>query len=191
MTPNTGQPRASSGGIEVCGTDNRQIAGTEPVSSDSASSDSASEMGMPAVLRTCCDIALRTLIDQQVSRGSLDIFFVDRDEMTSLNNRYMDQSGPTDVLSFPLDVQAPDEAPVPSDIPVHLGDLVICPSVAKAQASEHTGSEDAEFALLTIHGVLHILGHDHASADEARVMHHHERELLTSLGYVHPIPADQ
>ncbi len=178
MTSSVAQPCISAEGIEVCGSDNRQVGDAKIASVAKAAAD----------LRTCCEIALRTLLDQQVTRGSLDLFFVDAEEMTSLNQQHMGQSGPTDVLSFPLDAPVPGQAQPNSDVPVHLGDLVICPSVAQSQAKAHTGSEEAEFALLTIHGVLHILGHDHALVEEARVMHHHERELLSSLGYVHPIP---
>ena len=183
MTSSTAQPCVSADGIEVCGTDNRHIADAKSASADRASSDSAA-----VDLQTCCEIALRTLLDRQVARGSLDIFFVGPSEMTSLNEKHMGQSGSTDVLSFPLDPPVAGEASPDTDIPIHLGDLVICPSIARSQAKTHTGSEEAEFALLTIHGVLHILGHDHAEVEEARVMHHHERELLSSLGYVHPIP---
>ncbi len=189
MTSSTVQPCVSAEGIEVCGTDNRQVAGARSTSADIASVESGSAVDAPDYLRSCCDIALRTLLDREVTRGSLDIFFVDLDEMASLNEQHMGQSGPTDVLSFPLDAPGSGDGAPDTDIPLHLGDLVICPAIARAQADDHTGSEEVEFALLTIHGVLHILGHDHANVEEARVMHHHERELLTSLGYAHPIPA--
>lgn len=98
--------------------------------------------------------------------GELTLTFVDRDEITALNEEHMGKVGPTDVLSFPLD----DD---PSDVvagPVLLGDVVICPSVAAEAAAGHAGTFDDELALLTVHGVLHILGHDHAEPDDRAVM---------------------
>ena len=91
-------------------------------------------------------------------------------------------AGPTDVLAFPIDgelVEVDDgvrpAAPWPrspaarsGDLPLLLGDVVICPSVAVAQAPSHAGTVDDELALLVVHGVLHVLGHDHADPDEMR-----------------------
>ncbi|HEY6414947.1 MAG TPA: rRNA maturation RNase YbeY, partial [Acidimicrobiales bacterium] len=62
--------------------------------------------------------------------------------------------------------------------PLLLGDVVVCPAVAERQAPEHAGSYDDELALLVVHGVLHVLGHDHAGVDEAAIMQARERELL-------------
>ena len=71
-------------------------------------------------------------------------------------------------------------------LPLHLGDVIICPAVARDQAPQHSGSEQAELSLLVIHGVLHVLGHDHAKPDEAAAMQARERHHLASLGYEHP-----
>ncbi len=96
----------------------------------------------------------------------------------------MGKDGPTDVLSFPLD----DGDPVPG-VPALLGDVVICPDVALAQYAEHAGTFDDEIALLVVHGILHVLGHDHAEPDEAEIMRARELELLTALHWHGPPPA--
>ena len=98
--------------------------------------------------------------------GELTLTFVDRDEIATLNEEHMGQVGPTDVLSFPLDDDPFDVAAGP----VLLGDVVICPSVAAEAAAGHAGTVDDELALLTVHGVLHVLGHDHAEPDDRAAM---------------------
>lgn len=115
--------------------------------------------------------------------GELTLTFVDREEMASLNSEHMGAEGPTDVLSFPLDPFG-DDGPGPSLV----GDLVICPAVAAEAAPTHAGSLDDELALLVVHGVLHIVGHDHADPDETRVMRARELELLESLHWNGPAP---
>jgi probable rRNA maturation factor len=107
-------------------------------------------------------------------RGELTLTFVERDEIAVLNRQHLGGDGPTDVLSFPLDDGADDLA----EVPTLLGDVVICPAVAAEQAADHAGSIDDELALLTVHGVLHVLGHDHAEPAEAERMRSRELELL-------------
>ena len=114
--------------------------------------------------------------------GELTLTFVDRDEIAVLNEEHMGASGPTDVLSFPLD----DES-VPG-VPTLLGDVVLSPAVAAAQAAGHAGTLDDEIALLVVHGVLHILGHDHADPDEAETMRARERDLLEQHHWNGPAP---
>lgn len=115
--------------------------------------------------------------------GELTLTFVDRDEMTALNAEHMGEPGPTDVLSFPLD---PFGADVPG--PSLIGDVVICPSVAVEYAPRHAGTLDDELALLTVHGVLHVAGHDHAEPEETNRMQAREIELLTTLHWHGPPP---
>ena len=79
------------------------------------------------------------------------------------------------MLSFPLDATTCDrrrrcDRPPPTGVPVLLGDVVVCPAVAADQAPTHAGTLDDELALLVVHGVLHVLGHDHAEPDEAALM---------------------
>lgn len=131
-------------------------------------------------------------------RAELSLLFVDEATMADLNSRHMGSTGPTDVLAFPLEDEGleqgrwPDNGtagpdrpvPVPDDMPLLLGDVVVCPSVAARQAPEHAstplhgGSLDDELALLIVHGVLHILGMDHAEPQETEAMQARERELL-------------
>lgn len=111
--------------------------------------------------------------------AELSLSFVDADTIAALNAEHLSGDGPTDVLSFPLDIDAPLDAT--SHAPRMLGDIVICPSVAEANAPEHAGTLDDELALLVVHGVLHVLGHDHAEPDEARAMKAIEADLLAQL----------
>ena len=99
------------------------------------------------------------------SDSDLSITIVDEDRMSELHVELMDLEGPTDVLSFPMDEMLPNSA---ADGPGIIGDIVLCPEFAAAQAVNH--SLDDELALLTVHGVLHCLGYDHAESEEERVM---------------------
>ena len=102
-------------------------------------------------------------------QSELSILLVDPGTMSAYHEKYLDEPGPTDVLSFPMDeLRAPaseDEPPLGL-----LGDIVLCPEVTAAQAEEHgrTAAEEADYLL--IHGLLHLLGHDHAEAAEKKVM---------------------
>ena len=115
--------------------------------------------------------------------GELTLTFVDRDEIAELNAAHLGEHGPTDVLSFPLDPFG-DDGPGPSLI----GDIVICPAIAAEAAPEHAGNLDDELALLTVHGVLHITGHDHADPEEATTMRARELELLVEHHWHGPAP---
>ena len=123
--------------------------------------------------------------------AELSLLFVDETAIAELNGRFMDSDGPTDVLAFPIDDPAvsgrwpdsgtsgPDrEDPEPDDLPLLLGDVVVCPAVARRQAPEHAGTYEDELALLVVHGVLHVLGHDHGEPEETAVMQARERALL-------------
>jgi probable rRNA maturation factor len=121
--------------------------------------------------------------------GELTLTFVDPAEIATLNAEHMGVAGPTDVLSFPLDAagaggQRRDGAP-----PVLLGDVVVCPAVAVAAAPDHGGSVDDEIALLVVHGILHVLGHDHAEPGETALMRDREIALLSELHWHGPAPA--
>ncbi len=130
--------------------------------------------------------------------GELTLTFIDVDEMSELNREHMGVDGPTDVLSFPLDAADLDaadldagdlDAPEVDAAPVLLGDVVICPSIAAVAAPDHAGTLDDELALLVVHGVLHVLGHDHAHTEEAAVMRAAELDLLERHHWGGPAPA--
>ena len=97
--------------------------------------------------------------------SDLSITLVDEDEITQLHVQWMNLPGPTDVLSFPMDELKPFSA---SDGPGIIGDIVICPQFAAKQAVSHSTAE--EISLLTVHGVLHLLGFDHVEEEEHKVM---------------------
>ena len=123
----------------------------------------------------------RTLVADVLDHEHLDgydvevhVHLVDEEAMAALNLEHMGVEGPTDVLSFPIeDPQALSQSR-PSEVPLLLGDIVLCPKVANRQAAEHTGDFDSEIALLLVHGALHLLGHDHVLPEEAAVMRAHE-----------------
>jgi probable rRNA maturation factor len=133
----------------------------------------------------------------------LSLLFVEEDDIAALNEQFLGNATPTDVLAFPIDAvdvdvmssptsghSGPDRPPPdPSDQPLLLGDVVVCPAVASRQAPEHAGSVDDEVALLVVHGILHVLGHDHAEPEEMAVMRRRELELLESLHWHGPAPA--
>ena len=150
-------------------------------------------------------LALDVLRDEGV-RGlsELSILFVGEGEMTELNEEYMGKSGSTDVLAFPIDghdvtqvvigggaTRGPDRAPIdPGDLPLLLGDVVVCPVVAQRQAPQHAGTVDDELALLVVHGILHVLGSDHAEHDEALQMRARELALLQAHHWHGAAPAN-
>lgn len=138
-----------------------------------------------------CDVARETLRSEGITEGRLDVIFVDAAPMAELNREHMGHDRPTDVLAFPLDGPAivHGSGDLAEGPPPHLGDVVICPEVARGQAGEHTGSADAELTLLVVHGVLHVLGHDHALPDETLVMQDRERANLARHGFGHPVPS--
>ena len=112
-------------------------------------------------------LAEHVLDDQDVPDAmEVSLLCVDTDEIAALNRAHMGADGPTDVLAFPLD--RADE-PALGEVAI-LGDVVLCPAVAAGQASEHGKTVQAEIDLLVVHGILHLLGHDHAEDDERAVM---------------------
>lgn len=113
-------------------------------------------------------------------RTEISIMMVTSDVMTDLHVRWMDEPGPTDVLSFPMDELRPGRE---GDLtgPGLLGDVVLCPDVAAAQARTAGHSMVEEMLLLTTHGILHLLGYDHAEPDEEKEMFALQRNLLLTF----------
>ena len=102
-------------------------------------------------------------------QSELSILLVDPETMSAYHEKYMDEPGPTDVLSFPMDeLRAPTGGEEP---PLGLlGDIVLCPEVTAAQAAENNRTPEEEADYLLIHGLLHLLGHDHSEPGEKKVM---------------------
>ena len=111
----------------------------------------------------------------------LGIIFVNEKPMTDLHIQWMDEPGPTDVLSFPMDELRPgaDDGPLVEGV---LGDVVICPQVARLQAEAAGHSMMEEVHLLLTHGILHLVGFDHAEPDEEREMFKLQKSLLEGFG---------
>ncbi len=114
--------------------------------------------------------------------AELSILLVDLEYMGELNHRWMGADGPTDVLAFPMDESSVDHGPSEGNggEPALLGDIVLCPELAGKQAATAGHSADDELHLLTVHGVLHLLGYDHAEPDEEREMFALQARLLES-----------
>ncbi len=149
------------------------------------------EVDLPRWLR----LARLVLAEERApADAEVSLIFVDEEAITDLNGRFLGGDGPTDVLAFPIDDdqlpsgrhpdtggRGPGSATEPSDPPIVLGDVVVCPTVAARQAPAHAGTVDDELALLVVHGVLHLLNYDHAEAAEAASMQRRERELLAKF----------
>lgn len=108
------------------------------------------------------------------------VIFVDEDPMTDLHVRWMDEPGPTDVLSFPMDELRPGSEETLSAEGV-LGDVVICPQVAKRQAETAGHAQINEILMLLTHGMLHLVGFDHAEPEEEKEMFALQKQLLDSF----------
>lgn len=128
-------------------------------------------------------IALSRYIFEQLyihPQAELSILLVDEPAMEKLHIELMDEPGATDVLSVPMDELTPGTPgrPTPQGM---LGDIAICPQVAKVQAKNAGHSLQDEMLLLTTHGILHLLGYDHAEPEEKAEMFGLQRELLTGF----------
>ena len=159
---------------------------------------------VPIDLERWQSLARSVLGDEGIRGGTeLSIFFVEVDDIAELNHEHMGMSGPTDVLAFPIDAgevvevvsgptgasRGPDRSPPDrGDLPLLLGDIVICPAVARDQAPDHAGNLDDELALLVVHGTLHVLGWDHDSESATENMRQRERQLLEAHHWHGPVP---
>jgi probable rRNA maturation factor len=137
----------------------------------------------------------RSVLESRGFKGDAEVslLFVDELAISALNERFLDRPGPTDVLAFPV-----EDDPVPAgrfpdmggtgpgsdavdEPPLLLGDVVVCPAVAERNAKERSIEYDDEIALLIVHGLLHLLGMDHAEDVQAEAMEALERELLATF----------
>ena len=111
--------------------------------------------------------------------SELTVRVVDEAEAASLNEQFRRGSGPTNVLAFSHDNEVPGAKS-------SLGDLVICAPVLEREAADQGKTLEAHWAHISIHGTLHLLGYDHETEEDARVMEARERELLGALGFDDP-----
>ncbi|WP_433478076.1 rRNA maturation RNase YbeY [Spirillospora sp. CA-142024] len=144
------------------------------------------ESGAPVDEKALAGLSRHVLDGMRVHPlAELSVLLVDEAAMTELHEKWMDEPGPTDVLSFPMDELRPGHMSGGADEegetdPALLGDVVLCPAVAERQAREAGHSTEAELELLCAHGILHLLGYDHAEPEEHREMFGLQAELLTS-----------
>jgi len=113
------------------------------------------------------------------------VLFVDEAAMSELHEQWMMEPGPTDVLSFPMDELRP---PRPGEAPIAgiLGDIVVCPSVAEKQAKQAGHSAEQEMQMLVVHGLLHLLGFDHADKAEEKEMFGLQGDILSGFSATSP-----
>jgi probable rRNA maturation factor len=142
----------------------------------------ANESGVDVDEAALASVARHTLERLGVNPlAELSVIVVDQGTMAALHERWMGEPGATDVLAFPMDeldtARGPDE---PEPGPALLGDVVLCPEYARAGARAAGQSLAAELELLTTHGVLHLLGYDHAEPEEEREMFGLQASLLES-----------
>ena len=138
------------------------------------------ESGVAVDERSIVSVARFALDAMRVNPlAELSVLLVELDVMAELHQRWLELPGPTDVMSFPMDEldasRRPDSLDDPESI---LGDIVLCPEFARDQARTAGHGLSEELHLLTVHGVLHLLGYDHAEPDEEREMFSLQNKLL-------------
>ena len=119
--------------------------------------------------------------------AALSVRLVDEGEGAELNRTYRRRDGATNVLSFPFEAHQLTHPPL-------LGDLVICAPVVEREAAAQGKPALSHYAHMVVHGVLHLLGHDHEAAHDAAVMEQLERDHLMGLGFEDPyqeVPCDE
>lgn len=114
----------------------------------------------------------------------LTVLLVNEDEMSSYNERFLNRTGPTDVLAFPVEELVPGVVPDhdPTGPPLMIGDVIVAPAFVGRQAVENEVSFDDEMALMVTHGILHLLGYDHIEDHDAEHMERRETDLLSMVG---------
>ncbi|MEA3510371.1 MAG: rRNA maturation RNase YbeY [Actinomycetota bacterium] len=122
------------------------------------------------------------------SETGVSLILIDGIQMAELNEAHMGKSGPTDVLSFPLEASTPGVPPMrsPGGPPIELGDVFIAPTVVRLNAERHGAAFEDELSLMVVHGLLHLLGWNHEVDAEATRMEARESELLSLVGRVRP-----
>jgi len=128
------------------------------------------------------EVARRTL-ETERAQGDITILITDDERVAELNQRYLGKEGPTDVLSFPAnDPNASDGFVLPPGEAAYLGDILIALPYTQRQAERLGRPLADELALLVVHGVLHLLGYDHATPEEKATMWARQNAILAALG---------
>ncbi len=142
--------------------------------------------------------------EQVVGTCEMSLIFCDEDAISRLNEQYMDSKGPTDVLAFPVDDdivgsgrnpdnggRGPGTPSEDDEIPTLIGDVYVCPAVARAACELHNCTLDEEIGLLVVHGTLHLLNYDHYEIDEREEMRAREQAILTEFFRLYPVDANE
>lgn len=143
------------------------------------------ESGWSVLAERLAGVALVELAARNIAPpcAELSVLLVDDAEIRDYNRRYRGIDAPTDVLSFAqLEGTGPDRLTLPPEYPVPLGDIVISISTMRAQARAYGHGEEREFGFLLVHGLLHLLGFDHQTAEDERTMQDLAEELLAPAG---------
>jgi probable rRNA maturation factor len=149
--------------------------------------DICNESGYELDANALLDLVRHVLDEMRIHpQAELSVLLVDAAAMERLHVQWMDEPGPTDVLAFPMDELRPGRRDEPGDDPGLLGDVVLCPEVASAQAKVAGHSTEEELHLLCTHGLLHLLGYDHADPDSEREMFAEQRRLLAGWRAARP-----
>ena len=141
--------------------------------------DICNESGYDLDTTALLDLVRHVLAEMRIHpQAELSVLLVDAAAMERLHVQWMDEPGPTDVLAFPMDELRPGRRDDPAEDPGLLGDVVLCPEVAAAQAATAGHSTEEELHLLCTHGMLHLLGYDHAEPEEHTAMFGLQGQLL-------------
>lgn len=119
----------------------------------------------------------------ETHQGVVNVCLVSTDDIQHLNQEFRNKNKPTNVLSFPFELEKFEQQEL--DTPI-IGDIVVCPDVIEQEAIEQHKTLLAHWAHIIIHGCLHLIGHDHQHDEEAEKMEQLETELLEQLGYPNP-----
>jgi probable rRNA maturation factor len=145
----------------------------------------ADEQSHPVELEELRSLAELVLSEEGYpASAEVTLLLVDESEMSAYNERFLNRSGPTDVLAFPVEELVPGVVPDhdPAGPPLMLGDVIVAPAFVGRQAVDLDVTFDDEIALMTTHGILHLLGYDHIEEDDADRMERRETELLAKVG---------
>ncbi|HEX6147278.1 MAG TPA: rRNA maturation RNase YbeY [Acidimicrobiia bacterium] len=145
----------------------------------------ADEQGVPVDLDRLRRLAELVLAEEGYpTETELTVLLVSEDEMAAYNERFLERSGPTDVLAFPVEELLPGIVPDQdaNGPPLIIGDVIVAPGYVGRQAEENDVEFEDEMALMVAHGILHLLGYDHIDDADAEVMERREVELLGLVG---------
>ena len=145
----------------------------------------ADEQGVPVDLDRLRRLAELVLTEEGYpNETELTVLLVSEDEMAAYNERFLERSGPTDVLAFPVEELMPGVVPDQDSNgpPLIIGDVIVAPGYVGRQAKENDVEFEDEMALMVAHGILHLLGYDHIDDADAEMMEQREVELLGLVG---------